>query len=375
MTADEANTAKLYTLLHKDKLMADVLNSQRPDALYQLLLLNSGLNTEGLQAGMARINSAALVPLNGEFYKLWEPYKYISAENALVWMPAHAMTDSAFFSDHIVKVGGGLVKSMFRPKVALTSIQAGWVEPSRQSVNIFHLSRCGSTLLTRAFYLLAKSRVLSESPVLTEFLLNEHQTAPDRLYYLKLLISLQGHLAAHERQLVIKWNCWDLAYGAEIVQSSPEARHIFLLRHPEEILASHLLNGAGRHMVPGHKSPCGLPFHQGETLLSWRIAVLKQQMSQMLQLIETNNAVVLVVDYADLSTDTLLDITGVNAAQMTQAELQNLDRLLRENVKIPQQEFKSDTEKKRQCFDYREKQQIEVLLPLYEKLRQHRTVC
>lgn len=374
MTADEVNSSKLYALLHRDELMSELLSSQRPKDFNQILLLSSGLDTAALQAGIARINSVALVPLNGEFYKLWEPYKYNSAENALVWMPAHEMTDSAFFSEHLVKLGGGLAKSMIRPKVALSSIQPEWTGDSQQSVNIFHLSRCGSTLLARAFYLLANSRVLSESPVLTEFLLNGHQTAPDRQHYLKLLVRLQGRLAGQERQLVIKWNCWDLAYGAEIIQSSPEARHIFLLRHPEEILASHLLNGAGRHMVPASTSPSGRPFQWGENLLSWRIEVLKHQMSQMLQLIESDKAGVLVLDYADLSADTLLDITGVNPDWMTPVEQQNLARLLHENVKMPLQKFKADATKKRRFFGQSDRQQIEVLLPIYEQLRQYRTV-
>ncbi|KOO60100.1 hypothetical protein WH43_00315 [Rheinheimera sp. KL1] len=374
MTAEQDKVLKLYALLHRKEMLSELLKTERPEILYARLAFNTGLDGATLRSCIADINSSALRPLNPDFYKLWEPYRYNNALEELLWMPANAMTDSAFFADHLVKLRSGLVQTMLRPKVALASVDTEWVEENRQTVNIFHLSRCGSTLAARAFHLLAGSRLLSESPVLTEFLLNTNQPAAERQHYLQLLISLQGRLTSQEKQLVIKWNCWDLAYFSEICQSSPMARQIFLFRHPEEILASHILNGAGRHMVPNQNIPSSVSFHPEASLLGWRIEVLKQLMSQMLQVIKTHKIRVLVFDYADLSASTLLRMTGINPVLMTDSDHDKLKRLLNENVKIPDQQFKADEKKKRQLFTPTEKKQINVLFPLYEELRRYRTV-
>lgn len=374
MTAEQDKVLKLYALLHRKELLSELLKTERPEILYKHLAFNSGLDSATVQCCITNINSSALKPLNPDFYKLWEPYRYNNASCELLWMPANAMTDSAFFADHLVKLRGRLVQSMLRPKVALASVDTEWVEDSQQTVNIFHLSRCGSTLAARAFHLLAGSRLLSESPVLTEFLLNTNQPAAERQRYLKLLISLQGRLTSQEKQLVIKWNCWDLAYFSEICQSSAMAWQIFLFRHPEEILASHTLNGAGRHMVPDQNIPASVVFNPEASLLSWRIEVLKQLMSQMLQIIKSHKIRVLVFDYADLSASTLLHMTGISPSLMTDSEHDKLKRLLNENVKIPHQQFKADRKKKLQLFTQSEKKQINVLFPLYEELRRYRTV-
>src|SRR5690606_31010359 len=114
---------------------------------------------------------------------------------------------------------------------------------------IFHLSRCGSTLLSGSFAKLGDVNVLSESQLLTEVLLDPSLSDSEKKAALPKLISLQGGTGHEEadqdgndlkrNKTVIKWNAWDILFWPVIRSVYPDVPVVLIVRDPVEILASH----------------------------------------------------------------------------------------------------------------------------------------
>lgn len=133
------------------------------------------------------------------------------------------------------------------------------------SAFIFHVSRCGSTLLTQALAALAHCVVMSEPPVLDAFL-REHGPGPlddDAVRVFRQLVGALGQRrAGGESALVIKLDCWHIHSLASIRRAFPGTPCIFLYREPAAVMASHRRR-RGPQMVPGMIAPQRLGIDPG----------------------------------------------------------------------------------------------------------------
>lgn len=118
---------------------------------------------------------------------------------------------------------------------------------------IFHVSRCGSTLLTEMLATLGSCIALSEPPVLDAFFRFHHRdpAASDGARTLRGLVAALGQRrTGRERHCVIKLDSWHLAWAGWLRELFPRTPFVVLYRDPREVLASHRRQ-RGRHMVPG----------------------------------------------------------------------------------------------------------------------------
>jgi hypothetical protein len=126
--------------------------------------------------------------------------------------------------------------------------EAATVPAVNEVVFIFHVSRCGSTLMSQLFGLDEQALVLSETPLLDTVL----QTDPshrERLFEaaLRLLCRPRGGVAP---RVVVKTDAWHLFQAATLRRLYPQARFVLLYRQPAAVLGSHH-KMRGTHMVPG----------------------------------------------------------------------------------------------------------------------------
>lgn len=109
---------------------------------------------------------------------------------------------------------------------------------------IFHMSRCGSTLLCRLLGASPANIVLSECSPLDAALraFPGRVSDSDRVSWLRALVSAlaQPSRHAHAQHLFIKFDCWNIAHLPLIRHAFPETPWIFLYRDPLEVLLSHL---------------------------------------------------------------------------------------------------------------------------------------
>jgi hypothetical protein len=126
----------------------------------------------------------------------------------------------------------------------------GSVQPT---VFIFHVSRCGSTLLTQMLATLPQCIVLSEPPVLDAFfrLLHSQPELPGAQDIFRKLVSALGQRRqGGEPHLFLKLDSWHTPWMPWLRKVYPDTPFIFLYREPSEVLASHRRQ-RGPQMVPG----------------------------------------------------------------------------------------------------------------------------
>ena len=126
---------------------------------------------------------------------------------------------------------------------------------------IFHVSRCGSTLLTQLLAGLPQCVVMSEPPLIDSLLRLHHDSggALDTVNVLRqAILALGQRRDSAEKHFVLKFDCWHIHSLALLQQAFPGTPCLFLYREPAAVLASHQRQ-RGPQMVPGMLHPAMLP--------------------------------------------------------------------------------------------------------------------
>ena len=131
---------------------------------------------------------------------------------------------------------------------------------------IFHMSRCGSTLIGQGLSVSSENVVISEAPVIDSLLrggapsvgkpfIGKPLDPQQRIAWLRWLIAALGQKrTGQETRYFIKLDCWHVPWLPLLRTAFPDVPWIFLYRDPVEVLASHeALPALWR--VPGMLSP------------------------------------------------------------------------------------------------------------------------
>lgn len=122
---------------------------------------------------------------------------------------------------------------------------------------IFHVSRCGSTLLSQQLSLDEKNIALSEVPFLDELLRwgfrnKEEKKASE--YFLAALQFYSARRTGKETSVYIKTDSWHLHFYDQLRELFPDLPFIILIRRPDEIIRSQQ-KLPGMQSVPGMIEP------------------------------------------------------------------------------------------------------------------------
>lgn len=120
---------------------------------------------------------------------------------------------------------------------------------------VFHMSRCGSTLVSRQLGALFGSVVVSEAGVIDEVLRarlgNPELGEAEQAQWLRSLLAVLGRQANEaDGRLFVKFDAWHSLFLPQILRAFPDVPWIFLYRDPLEVLVS-LMRRPGLHAVPG----------------------------------------------------------------------------------------------------------------------------
>lgn len=126
---------------------------------------------------------------------------------------------------------------------------------------IFHVSRCGSTLLAQLLGLDPRHVVLSEVPLFDQLLrLPANAEGAGKGGMLKAAIALQGRPRFGETRLFIKLDSWNIHHAPLLRTLYPDTPFILLARTPFEVLLSQRAR-RGTHAVPGLLDPALFGLH------------------------------------------------------------------------------------------------------------------
>jgi len=133
---------------------------------------------------------------------------------------------------------------------------------------IFHMSRCGSTLIAQMLAALPQNVVISEAdPIDAVLRANRHDpriSDGQRVAWLRGLISALGRQRNLEEQdLFIKFDSWSVLDLPLVQRAFPATPWLFVYRDPVEVLVSHMRQ-RGRQMLPGMLEPAPLGLEPAE---------------------------------------------------------------------------------------------------------------
>jgi hypothetical protein len=165
-------------------------------------------------------------------------------------------TDS-FFNQTIEHAARTPANLLFRHQTdlaTLTEIPTGL----RPDGFIFHVSRCGSTLVCQTMATVEENIVISEAAPLDEVIssrkTSNHPQASRIAIFKGLINALGQRRLGNERRLFIKFDAWNIIDLPVIREAFPDVPWIFLYRDPVEVLISQLTQ-RGAHMIPGVINP------------------------------------------------------------------------------------------------------------------------
>ncbi len=328
------------------------------------------INDNHLLSEILDSNQQQVIPEAQSFLANWLPIKYDSHMQTISWsLLSDEPFKQPFFDDHISQINRQqLLRSIVRPKTSLQYLvkYQHVLQKSDPTGFIFHLSRCGSTLVSNAFTVLDECWVLSEANVLTNLLLDQNLDESKKKLALSAILAAQ---IKHRQQqyLLVKFNAWDIYFYSLIRHCFTNVPTVFVIRSPEEILASHS-KLAGLHMVPNNKSiESLLDITPTEQLFDYQCNVLQRLMGKMLSIAQTEP--VMIVDYQQLPEAIITDIASHFAIELSAKHQERIQQSNRYHSKIKQQVFISDIEQKRTLLNAQQKDKInQQLMPIYLQL-------
>jgi hypothetical protein len=149
---------------------------------------------------------------------------------------------------------------LVRPETAIDRLLDRLRTPAalRPSGFIFHMSRCGSTLVSQMLAACADNVVISEAAPIDE-VVRARQTRPDlsedeQARWLAAMVGALGQPRAGEQRLFVKLDCWHTLALPLFRRAFPDVPWVFLYRDPVEVMVSQRQT-PGMQMLPGTFGP------------------------------------------------------------------------------------------------------------------------
>lgn len=275
------------------------------------------------------------------FFRFWRPAGYKIEQGEINWRLITApLPFSPFYDDRmLLSTSRSTLATLLKPRIRFDYLQA-YQSKAEQPVLpkgfIFHLSRCGSTLLSNAMEATGHFSVISEASYLTNLLLDQHRSEQDKIDILRVL------LPCHPNALV-KFNAWDVDFLPLIHKAFPSTPMVFLVREPRAILASHQRQ-SGIHMVQGNPvanhigvaPETSFPDYQASVLI-WLMESMVTHKSKMPQ------EQVITLDYNGIDLNTIIEVANFFGCQLDQAQEERVSRMIKRDSKATHTLYSKNT--------------------------------
>ena len=186
----------------------------------------------------------------------WIPYKLIEIDNEIYfeWIYlADIKYADPFFEETIAKCRSHAYNSSRFKVITTAENLIDWsvtlISAELKSL-IFHVSRCGSTMISQSLATSSENVMISEAPIIDEILRNDNIDSHKKTVLLKAVMTLLGQKRfAEQKHLIIKLDAWHIFNAYFLRSIFPEIPFALLYRNPIEVLKSHQ-KLAGMHMIP-----------------------------------------------------------------------------------------------------------------------------
>ncbi|MCP3164270.1 sulfotransferase family protein [Myxococcus qinghaiensis] len=219
---------------------------------------------------------------------------------------------------------------------------------------VFHMSRCGSTLLAQLLAALPRHIVLSEaSPVdvvLRLHLRLRHVTDEQRIEWLRAVVAALGQRRNPEEEGVfLKLDAWHVLELPLLQRAFPGVPWLFLYRDPVEVMASHQKH-RGAHMLPGVLEPARVGLDSGRlselSLEEYGARVLARLCEAGLRAYRERQGPARLLNYRQLQDSAVSQLVDLFKLEPTASEHELLAAAAARDAKNPVLTFEDDTQDK-----------------------------
>lgn len=283
-----------------------------------------------------------------EALKNWVPYRLeeFEKEPHCRWLFLGNETISEpFFADTVAKCKKLSNNSRLRRSISDTAVLKEWAvynEALSPAAIIFHVSRCGSTLVSQLLGLNPENIVLSEVPFFDELIRFGYRKNTDIASVLKATISFYSNRRNSDQQRVyIKTDSWHIHFYQIFRALYPDTPFIFLYRNPVEVLHSQQKK-RGMHAVPGVVEP-GIFGFDIEAMLKLSLdeylaVVLEGYFQKMIEIVKSDNKTI-AIEYQRDAVKMMQQAATFTGIKFTETELEAMSQRSGFHGKYPEQIF------------------------------------
>lgn len=289
-----------------------------------------------------------------ELFREWIPIRGY-------WRDAQAFVDwcfvgkdrltEPFFDDSITKRLRKPFNQLFRHQTPLEFLRE--LNESSEGLKpdgfIFHLSRCGSTLVSQMLAALPQNIVISEAAPVDFVIRSPEVSVERRIEWLQWMLNALGQKrSGEEKNFFVKFDSWSTLEIDLVRQAYPDVPWIFMYRNPVEIIVSQLrqrgwlmIPGAIREIMPelSLKEAARLPAEE------YCARVLAKVCRSVANLIRRGEG--LPVDYSELPGALNNKILKHFNVDFSENDAEKMFSATRFNAKHPNLDFSADTERKK----------------------------
>ena len=218
---------------------------------------------------------------------------------------------------------------------------------------IFHVSRCGSTLVSQMLAALSKNIVISEASVIDKIIRADsffpEISDEQKIVWLRWLFNaLAQKRRAEEENFFIKFDSWSILDLPLIEKAFPETRWIFMYRNPVEVIVSNLRQ-PGMQMIPGAIQTI---FPQMDLMEILQLST-EERFARTIgafcaaALANANNPNGKFINYNQLPEAITTEILAHFGISFSENEIEKMRQSSRFHAKTPQTKFTPDGEEKR----------------------------
>lgn len=285
--------------------------------------------------------------------KGWVPVKlYTEEENLLCrWLyVGNKDFTEPFFDDTIASRRGLPENGYLQKRMSSTDVLADMVkemEVIEPTAFIFHISRCGSTLISQMLGLQPSNIILSEVPFFDELLRygKKQHCMPGILPQLKAAIGLYGAKRNENQQhLFIKADSWHIHFYKELRALYPTVPFFLLYRKPDEVLRSQQRK-RGMHALPNFLDAAIFGFDEEKISTmhfdEYTAMVIESYLDAFVEILQKDRSAY-AINYHEGAMQIVETIAAVTGLHISAAEKELMQNRAGFHAKFPKQVFSEE---------------------------------
>jgi hypothetical protein len=284
--------------------------------------------------------------------KNWIPYKLVNKDGQIQchWLDTFNQPFAEpFFDETIAKykvLRGEHISMASVSDLQLFEEWANSLPDIEPAAIIFHISRCGSTLVSQLLATSNECIVLPEVPFFDGLLRLPYQypgfNVDATSGLLKKAFKYYGQKKSEsEKRLYVKADSWHIFFYEQLRQLYPTVPFVLMYRIPNEVFNSHK-KLPGMQSAPGLIEPSVFGFKNGEETLynldEYLAAVLERYLDKYLQIIKNDNRFLL-VNYNEGPMPIIQKIAAFTNTPVSDDSLSIMEERSRYNSKKPGEIF------------------------------------